>query len=149
MKNGTAVKDSHTTNQVVDIKVGIQALTLIFGDGREFKVPLNLYPTLKGASRQMRQRWRLVGHGWGVHWPDLDLDLTIEGMIRGMPESFPPPPPSGLNQATSAYLVKKANQGWAVFVVRPVTETVSTKAEATRLVRKLSPKGRRHSTKVA
>lgn len=55
-------------------------------DGRVVGLPLVLYPTLLGASARHRRNWRLIGQGHGIHWPDLDLDLSTEGMLAAQPE---------------------------------------------------------------
>lgn len=54
-------------------------------DGREVKAPLEFYPTLKNASKEQRENFRLIGLGTGIHWPDLDEDLSIEGIVLGRP----------------------------------------------------------------
>ena len=50
-------------------------------DGREISVPLEWFPRLRGASPKQRKNWRLVGKGIGIHWPELDEDLSIDGLI--------------------------------------------------------------------
>jgi len=61
-------------------------------DGREIAVPMAMYPTLLGASSKQRGNWRVIGPGKGVHWPDLDLDLSLRGILLGLPERIPAPP---------------------------------------------------------
>lgn len=50
-------------------------------DGREIRVPLEWFPKLRDASPKQRQNWRLIGKGIGIHWPDLDEDVSLEGML--------------------------------------------------------------------
>ncbi|TVR36153.1 MAG: DUF2442 domain-containing protein [Spirochaetaceae bacterium] len=54
-------------------------------DGRSVSVPLEWYPRLLYASRQERQHWRFIGNGEGIHWPDLDEDVSVEALILGRP----------------------------------------------------------------
>lgn len=54
-------------------------------DGRTVVVPLAWYPRLLHGTRQERNRWRLIGRGVGIHWPDLDEDLSVEGLLAGRP----------------------------------------------------------------
>jgi hypothetical protein len=52
-------------------------------DGRRLTLPLDWYPRLKHGSPAERNHWRLIGGGEGIHWPDLDEDLSVEGFIAG------------------------------------------------------------------
>jgi hypothetical protein len=54
-------------------------------DGRSISVPLAWYPRLLHASIDERNNWRVAGGGYGIHWPDLDEDLSTEGLLRGAP----------------------------------------------------------------
>jgi hypothetical protein len=59
-------------------------------DGRTIVVPLAWYPRLLDASPEQRRNWRLSGAGFGIHWPDLDEDLSTEGLLRGAPAAIAP-----------------------------------------------------------
>lgn len=61
-------------------------LCTLLEDGRLIAVPLDIYPALKAADLTTRRNWRLVGRGQGVHWPDLDLDLSAEGLVAARPD---------------------------------------------------------------
>ena len=50
-------------------------------DGREVSVPLEWYPKLRQANAAQRENWRLIGKGVGIHWPDIDEDLSVEGLL--------------------------------------------------------------------
>ena len=63
-------------------------LTVALMDGRTITVPLTWFPRLLGATQAERDHWQLAGAGHGIHWPDLDEDLSTEGLLRG---SRPPP----------------------------------------------------------
>jgi hypothetical protein len=51
-------------------------------DGREIAVPLEWFPSLRNATDKQRNNWRLIGKGVGIHWNDLDEDLSVEGLLR-------------------------------------------------------------------
>jgi hypothetical protein len=54
-------------------------------DGRRISVPVEWYPRLARASAQQLANWQVCGGGYGIHWPDLDEDLSTEGLLRGAP----------------------------------------------------------------
>lgn len=62
-------------------------LTVVLADGRRLSVPLAWFPTLLHASREQRERYELLGEGVGIHWPDLDEDLSVAGLLRSEPAS--------------------------------------------------------------
>jgi len=67
------------------VRVDDGTLSVDLDDGRSIAVPLAWYPRLAMGSQQERCRWRLIGHGQGIHWPDLDEDISVEGLIVGRP----------------------------------------------------------------
>jgi hypothetical protein len=54
-------------------------------DGRTLSVPVEWYPRLAHGTVRERQQWELIGPGIGIHWPDLDEDISIEGLLQGLP----------------------------------------------------------------
>lgn len=54
-------------------------------DGRTLSVPLAWYPRLLHSTAEERKNWRLIGKGEGIHWPDLDEDISVENLIMGKP----------------------------------------------------------------
>ena len=62
-------------------------LTLDLGDGRTVSVQLAWYLRLLHASSQERGNWRLIARGEGVHWPDVDEDISVAALIAGRPSS--------------------------------------------------------------
>lgn len=58
-------------------------IVLQLADGREVHTPLEFYPRLKAATDLQRKKWRLLGLGTGIHWDDLDEDLSVEGIVLG------------------------------------------------------------------
>src|SRR3990172_8687684 len=61
------------------------SLVVELNDGRTISAPLAWYPRLLHANHEERGKWRLIGSGEGIHWPDLDEDLGIESMVAGSP----------------------------------------------------------------
>ena len=68
-----------------DVTVTEDTLMAELSDGRTISVPLAWYPRLVHATQEERNNWELIGEGQGVHWPDLDEDLSVEGLIAGRP----------------------------------------------------------------
>lgn len=58
-------------------------LIVELSDGRMLGTPVRWYPRLEGATDAQRSRWEILGPGIGVHWPDVDEDLSLDGMIAG------------------------------------------------------------------
>jgi len=76
----TLAQDEMLATYVV---VDDESLTVSLSDGRKLTLPLQWYPRLKHGSPTERNNWRLIGDGVGVHWPDLDEDLSVEGFLAG------------------------------------------------------------------
>jgi len=71
--------------RVKDVRVPDELLTVDLMDGRTICVPLAWYPRLLDASPEQRAHWQVAGAGYGIHWPDIDEDLSTEGLLRGAP----------------------------------------------------------------
>ena len=69
--------------RAVDVNVTQDELTVQLEDGRTLTVPLVWYPRLLNGSKRERARWRLIGRGIGIHWPSLDEDISVEGLLAG------------------------------------------------------------------
>ena len=67
------------------VEVANHFLTVGLKDGRRILVPIVWYPRLVHASKEQLANWRICGGGYGIHWPDLDEDLSTEGLLRGAP----------------------------------------------------------------
>jgi hypothetical protein len=78
---GERVKDVHLTEDTLSVD-------LI--DGRTITVPLVWYPRLLEATPQQRGNWRVSGAGYGIHWPDVDEDLSTSGLLHGTPAAAEP-----------------------------------------------------------
>ena len=72
---------------VQEVTVTEDTLTFDLSDGRSISAPLGWYPRLWHGTEAERNRWRLIGQGVGVHWPDLDEDISVEGLILGRPSN--------------------------------------------------------------
>jgi hypothetical protein len=81
VKAGERVKDVHFTEDTISVD-------LI--DGRTIVVPLAWCPILVEATREQRSNWKVSGAGYGLHWPDIDEDLSTEGLLRGAPAAPEP-----------------------------------------------------------
>ena len=75
-----------TNAKVKAVSTGDRQLTLWLDDGRIVSAPLSWYPSLVAASTAERKLWRTSGGGYGIHWPALDYDLSVEGILAGHKE---------------------------------------------------------------
>jgi hypothetical protein len=71
--------------RVKDVHLSDETLRVDLMDGRTITVPLTWYPKLLNASSEQRNNWQICGAGYGIHWPDIDEDLSTEGLLRGAP----------------------------------------------------------------
>jgi len=69
----------------VDIRVTEDTIAVDLSDGRTISVPLGWYPRLAYANETERNNWRLIGKGHGIHWEDIDEDISIENLLTGKP----------------------------------------------------------------
>jgi hypothetical protein len=68
----------------VDAKVMDDRLVVILADGREVAAPLAWFPRLLEATPEQRGNWRLIGRGQGIHWPEIDEDISIASLLRAV-----------------------------------------------------------------
>lgn len=71
--------------QAEAVQVTEDSLVVDLADGRTVSVPIAWYPRLAHGTMAERSNWRLIGHGDGIHWPDLDEDISIESLLAGRP----------------------------------------------------------------
>ena len=76
-------------NRVKDVSVTEELITFHLVDGRIVSVPLAWSWRLSDATPAQRNRFEIIGDGYGVHWPDVDEDLSVEGMLHGVPARRP------------------------------------------------------------
>jgi len=74
---------NHQIPSAQDVKVTDDTLIVDLGDGRTISVPLAWFPRLVHATPKERNNWRLIGKGEGIHWEDLNEDISIEGLLAG------------------------------------------------------------------
>ena len=67
------------------VRVSEDTLSVDLSDGRTILVPLEWFPRLVNATPEERNNWRLIGRGHGIHWEDIDEDLSVEGLLAGRP----------------------------------------------------------------
>lgn len=79
----TTSTDEITVPVAEDVKVTRDVLKVTLNDGRTISVPLRWYPRLLHATLKERENWRLIGVGRGIHWPDIDEDISVEGLLAG------------------------------------------------------------------
>jgi hypothetical protein len=105
------------------VRVTSRALVVELRDGRTVSVPLEWYPRLAHGTPRERQQWELIGPGVGIHWPALDEDISVDGLLKGRP--------SGESGASFSRWLKSRQ--------RPA----NTYQPSPRQVRRSSPSGRR------
>ena len=69
------------------VSVTVDTLTVDLSDGRSISAPLAWYPRLLHGTADERNHWRLIGTGRGIHWPDLDEDISVENLLTGSPSA--------------------------------------------------------------
>ena len=80
MNISTAIKDE----RVAAVRFPMGRLEVELKDGRVISVPLAWFPRLANAKPTQLENWELAGAGYGIHWPDVDEDLSVEGLLRGV-----------------------------------------------------------------
>ncbi|WP_159788254.1 DUF2442 domain-containing protein [Sodalinema gerasimenkoae] len=71
--------------RVKDVSFDEDSITVFLMDGRAISVSLVWYPRLYHATPEQQEAWEICGGGYGLHWEDIDEDLSTEGMLRGAP----------------------------------------------------------------
>ena len=71
--------------RMLEVQFTDDAISVSLRDGRVITVPLVWYPRLLDATATQRKNWKIAGGGYGIHWPDIDEDLSTEGLLRGTP----------------------------------------------------------------
>jgi hypothetical protein len=90
-----STSDVKPGEQIKDVRFTEDAMSVDLADGRTIIVPLAWYPRLLRASAEQRENWELSGAGFGIHWPELDEDLSSAGLLRGAPSARSGKPGAG------------------------------------------------------
>jgi len=67
--------------QAVDLSFTQDSLHIVLADGREISAPLEWFPRLRDANEQQRKKWRLIGRGIGIHWEEIDEDISVKSLL--------------------------------------------------------------------
>ena len=67
------------------VEVSDDSLSIDLEDGRSITVPLAWFPRLLNGTPEERSNWKLIGKGEGIHWPELDEDISVENLLKGLP----------------------------------------------------------------
>lgn len=73
----------------IQVEFTADSLVVHLDDGRIISAPLEWFPRLRSASPEVRQAWRLIGRGVGIHWESLDEDLSVRGLLLGVRDTAP------------------------------------------------------------
>ena len=76
----SAARDSNAL--ATDVHFEVDRMSVELSDGRVISVPLEWFPALREATPAQRDKWRLIGKGVGIHWEDLDEDVSVEGLLH-------------------------------------------------------------------
>ncbi len=78
----TSTPDPPVLATAVNVRFTEDALSVDLANGRQISVPLEWFPRLRDATAEQRARWRLIGRGLGIHWDELDEDISVAGLLR-------------------------------------------------------------------
>ena len=85
MSTSTSGTRSSARDAIASVECTATRLTAMLSDGREISAPVSWYPRLADASSAERENWKLIGGGYGIHWPDIDEDISLRMLLDGMP----------------------------------------------------------------
>ncbi|GAB2528004.1 DUF2442 domain-containing protein [Rufibacter soli] len=71
----------HSIPQALKVWFTDAKMYVLLSDGREVGVPLEWFPALRDCTEEQRMNWRLIGNGLGIHWEDIDEDLSVAGLL--------------------------------------------------------------------
>lgn len=79
----TTLETEIQTVRALNVSVTDDSIIIDLEDGRTVTAPLAWYPRLQHGTEKERRHWRLIGHGEGIHWPELDEDVSVENILYG------------------------------------------------------------------
>jgi len=71
--------------KIENVKVTVDTLSVELSDGRTISAPLAWFPRLLNSTQKEQKKWRLIGRGYGIHWEDIDEDISVESILAGKP----------------------------------------------------------------
>lgn len=77
----------NTEPLATDLVFADHVFRVVLEDGRELSVPIDWFPRLRDASAAQRSNWRLIGRGEGIHWPEIDEDISVLGLLAGFADT--------------------------------------------------------------
>jgi hypothetical protein len=81
----TTLAVNRETLGAIDVSVSEDTLSIDLADGRTIAAPIAWFPRLLHATPAERENWRVIGKGQGIHWEDIDEDISVEGVLAGQP----------------------------------------------------------------
>jgi hypothetical protein len=78
---GTGITTSRAVGDAVDVSFTPDSLVVTLADGRTVSAPLEWFPRLLRATPRQRRNWRLIGRGVGIHWEDVDEDISVRSLL--------------------------------------------------------------------
>jgi hypothetical protein len=79
--NGMSILTINKSHNASDVSFSESKMILSIEDGREISIPLEWFPKLRNASSEELNNWRFIGNGEGIHWEDLDEDISVERLL--------------------------------------------------------------------
>ena len=67
--------------RIVELSFTTNSLRVVLADGREVSAPLEWFPRLRDANEKQRKNWRLIGRGVGIHWDEIDEDVSVKSLL--------------------------------------------------------------------
>jgi len=67
--------------KIIDLSFSADSIRVVLADGREVLVPLEWFPRLRDASDVQRKNWRFIGRGIGIHWEEIDEDISVKSLL--------------------------------------------------------------------
>lgn len=142
----TLVASPKITDVAMSTTRGVALIAVSFSDGRVIGLPLAHYPALERATAAQRRNWRLIGGGDGVHWPDLDLDLSASGFLAGTPDMTRAALQRLPLQAKVMLAMTKPKNGAGKLELATLIKSGMNKAQIQRLISQLGQTGSKTSS---
>ncbi len=80
-QNGMSILTINKSHVATDVNFTEEKMILIIEDGRELSIPLEWFPRLRSATKEQLLNWRFIGGGEGIHWADIDEDISVENLL--------------------------------------------------------------------